>query len=149
MRVAIARVVAQDLADVGIEAELVPLELGTLLARLNAGDFDAAILQIPELTEPNTLARFLHSDAMPPYGANRARVNDAIVDMSLFEGDAVLDPAERRAAYKKLEDRVMERGVLDSALARGRDRRDERARNGFHTERRRPLVVIGAFAGRS
>jgi len=108
LRVAIARVVAQDLADVGIDAEIVPLELGTLLARLNAGDFDAAILQIPELVEPNTLRVFLHSASLPPLGANRARVRDAIVDAALSDGDATLDLSARRAAYTKLEDRVLD-----------------------------------------
>lgn len=108
LRVAIARVIAQDLADVGIDAELVPLELGTLLARLNAGDFDAAVLQIPELAEPNTLSVFFHSESIPPWGANRARVRDDAIDTALFRGDATLDLGERRAAYAVLEDRVRE-----------------------------------------
>ncbi len=108
LRVAIARVVAQDLAEVGIDAELVPLELGTLLARLNAGDFDAAVLQIPELAEPNTLSVFLHSDSIPPYGANRSRIRDAVIDTALFAGDTTLDLSARHAAYAKLEDRVLE-----------------------------------------
>ncbi len=107
LRVAIARVMAQDLAEAGIDAELVPLELGTLLARLGAGDFDAAILQIPELSEPNTLRVFLHSASVPPAGANRARVRDPEVDAALEAGDATLDLALRRAAYGRLEDRVL------------------------------------------
>jgi len=108
LRVGIARVVAQELADVGIDAEVVPLELGTLLARLSAGDFDAAILQIPELSEPNTLRVFLHSTSIPPAGANRSRVRDAEIDAALDEGDATLDVAARRAAYARLEARMAE-----------------------------------------
>jgi peptide/nickel transport system substrate-binding protein len=108
LRVAIARVMAQDLHDAGFDVELVPLELGTLLARLNAGDFDAAVLQIPELAEPNTLRVFLHSRSMPPAGANRARVHDAEVDSALDEGDSTLDTDERRDAYARLERRVLE-----------------------------------------
>jgi peptide/nickel transport system substrate-binding protein len=107
LRVAIARVMAQDLADVGIDADIVPLELGTLLSRLGAGDFDAAVLQIPELAEPNTLRVFLHSRSIPPGGANRARVHDDVVDAALDMGDATLDRDERRAAYARLEDRVL------------------------------------------
>jgi peptide/nickel transport system substrate-binding protein len=109
LRVSIARVVAQELAEVGIDAEVIPLELGTLLARLSAGDFDAAILQIPELMEPNVLRVFLHSKWMPPNGANRARVDDRDVDAAIDEGSGTLDLAARRAAYARLEERVLDR----------------------------------------
>jgi peptide/nickel transport system substrate-binding protein len=44
LRVDVARVIAQELDDVGFTVTVVPLELGTMLARLNAGDFDLAIL---------------------------------------------------------------------------------------------------------
>jgi peptide/nickel transport system substrate-binding protein len=108
LRVGIARVVAQQLAGVGIDADVVPLELGTLLARLSAGDFDAAILQIPELSEPNTLRVFLHSASIPPAGANRARVRDPEIDAALDAGDATLDLGARRAAYARLEARMAE-----------------------------------------
>ncbi len=107
LRVSIARVVAQELEDVGFEVEVVPLELGTLLARLSSGDFDAAILQIPELTEPNVLRVFLHSTSIPPAGANRSRVRDPDVDALLDAGDATTDRDARRADYAKLEDRVL------------------------------------------
>jgi peptide/nickel transport system substrate-binding protein len=83
----VARVIAQELGDVGVEARVVPLELGTLLARLNSGDFDLAILQLPEMTEPNVFRHFLHSSFVPPAGANRGRVRDPDLDALLDEGD--------------------------------------------------------------
>ncbi len=107
LRVAIARVMKQDLAEAGVDCELVPLELGTLLARLGAGDFDAAVLELPELAEPNTLRVFLHSASIPPEGANRGRVRDPEIDAALDAGDATLDLDARRAAYARLEDRVL------------------------------------------
>ncbi|HEY1955174.1 MAG TPA: ABC transporter substrate-binding protein [Polyangiaceae bacterium] len=112
LRVAIARVMAQDLAEAGIDCELVPLEVGTLLARLGAGDFDAAVLEIPELAEPNTLRVFLHSASIPPNGANRGRVRDDAVDAALDEGDATLDLAARHAAYARLEQRVLDEAYI-------------------------------------
>ncbi len=99
----IARVIAQELADVDIEVEVVPLELGTMIARLNGGDFDLAILQLPEMTEPNVLRHFLHGAFVPPAGANRGRVHDAALDALLDEGDRVTDPEARRAIYSRLE----------------------------------------------
>ncbi len=56
----VARFIAQEFEDVGLVAEVVPLELGTLIARLNAGEFDLACLTIPEMSEPNVLRHFLH-----------------------------------------------------------------------------------------
>ena len=101
----VARVVAQELADVGVEVAVTPLELGTMIARLNRGDFDLAILVLPEMTEPNVLRHFLHSAFVPPAGANRGRVRDDELDALLDAGDTVVEPAARRAIYSKVEAR--------------------------------------------
>jgi peptide/nickel transport system substrate-binding protein len=104
----VARVMSQEFADVGVDVEVVPLELGTMIARLNAGDFDLAILALPEMTEPNVLRRFLHSAFVPPAGANRGRVRDAALDALLDEGERTRggdggDATDRRAIYARLE----------------------------------------------
>jgi peptide/nickel transport system substrate-binding protein len=99
----VARVIAQELADVGVDVDVIPLELGTMIARLNAGDFDLATLQLPEMTEPNVLRRFVHGAFVPPVGANRGRVHDAALDALLDEGDRVADPEARRAIYSRVE----------------------------------------------
>jgi peptide/nickel transport system substrate-binding protein len=103
LRVSIARFIAQELTDAGWNIEVVPLELGTLIARLNAGDFDAALLQMPELTEPNVLRVFMHSTYIPPNGSNRARIDDHIIDLMLDAGDAAPNPRDRREIYRALE----------------------------------------------
>jgi peptide/nickel transport system substrate-binding protein len=114
----VARVIAQELGDIGIEATVVPLELGTMIARLGGGDFDLAIIQLPEMTEPNVLRHFLHSGFVPPAGANRGRVHDATLDALLDEGDRGEDLDRenetgaavpgRRALYARVEARVLE-----------------------------------------
>jgi peptide/nickel transport system substrate-binding protein len=104
----VARVVAQELGDIGVAVDVVPLELGTMIARLNGGDFDLAILQLPEITEPNVLRRFLHGASLPPAGANRGRVRDDTLDALLDEGDHVTSPDARRAVYARLEARERE-----------------------------------------
>ncbi len=108
LRVAIAKVFAQELSEVGFDVEVRPLELGALIARLGAGDFDMASLQIPEVTEPNVLRTFLHSTAVPPSGTNRARVADAELDALLDRGDQTSDVAERKRIYAAVEARVLE-----------------------------------------
>lgn len=112
LRGTIARQLAQTFATVGIELEVVPLELGTMLARLGAGDFELATLQLPEFTEPNVLRVFLHSSSIPPAGANRGRVRDPELDALLDEGDAERDPDKRRAIYAALEHLVRDRAEL-------------------------------------
>lgn len=106
LRTTIARVMAQSLREVGIDLDIVPLELGTMLGRLGAGDFDLATLQLPELTEPNVLRVFLHSSFVPPNGANRGRVRDPELDRLLDDGDRTTNEGERRAIYAALERRV-------------------------------------------
>jgi peptide/nickel transport system substrate-binding protein len=82
-----------------------------MIARLNAGDFDLAMLQLPEMTEPNVLRRFLHGSFVPPAGANRGRAHDAALDALLDEGDSLPDPDARRAVYARLE--AFERDSMD------------------------------------
>ncbi|MCL2723823.1 MAG: ABC transporter substrate-binding protein [Polyangiaceae bacterium] len=112
LRGTIARVIAQELSDVGVDVDVVPLELGTLLARLSAGDFELATLQLPEFTEPNVLRVFLHSSSIPPAGANRARIRDPEVDRLLDDGDRTLSPDMRKQIYAELERRVRDQAWI-------------------------------------
>jgi peptide/nickel transport system substrate-binding protein len=112
LRGTIARQLAQDLATIGVELEVVPLELGTMIARLGAGDFELATLQMPELTEPNVLRVFLHSSSVPPAGANRGRVHDVDLDALLDRGDRERDVGSRRAIYAELEELVRTRTLM-------------------------------------
>jgi peptide/nickel transport system substrate-binding protein len=102
-RLTVARTMAEEMGDVGVDVEVVPLELGTLIARLNAGDFDLAALQIPELTEPNILRVFLHGSFIPPNGNNRGRTHDATLDALLDDGESEQDEPARADAYAKVE----------------------------------------------
>jgi peptide/nickel transport system substrate-binding protein len=104
LRVDVARTMAQELEDEGIHVEVVSLELGTMIARLNAGEFDLAVLQLPEMTEPNVLRHFLHGDFVPPAGANRGRVRDPELDALLDEGDRAVDAGTRKSIYARLEE---------------------------------------------
>ena len=108
LRISIARTIAQELEEVGVDLEVIPLALGTLLARLNAGDFDLASLQLPEFTEPHVLRNFLGSAFIPPAGPNRGRIRDAVLDALLDEGGATMGLDERRTIYARASARIVE-----------------------------------------
>lgn len=126
----VARFIAQELGDAGMVADVVVLELGTMIARLNAGEFDLGLLTLPEMTEPNVLRHFLHGAFVPPAGANRGRIHDSMLDAELDEGDSVPDPRARMAIYARVEARELhemhlvpllyeDQVVVTSARARG------------------------------
>jgi ABC-type transport system substrate-binding protein len=102
LRLTIARAIAQMLGDVGLSVRVVSLDLGVLLERLDAGDFDLATLQMPEVTEPNLLAWFFHPRGVPGEGGegkNRARWRDAEVGRWLDAAGATRDQGERKRLY--------------------------------------------------
>ena len=103
----LARFLQQELAAQGFALTVVPLELGTLFARLSTGDFDVALLNVPELLEPNVLRVFLHSTSIPPNGSNRGRVRDLELDRLLDEGAALSDRSVRAPLYAAAEARIV------------------------------------------
>lgn len=104
-RVTLARAVAQMLGDAGLTTVVIPLDLGAMLARLDAGDFEMAILQIPELTEPNVLSWFFHRGGVPGEGGqgrNRARYRSEAA-ASLFDAaSATRNREDRKRLYAAL-----------------------------------------------
>jgi peptide/nickel transport system substrate-binding protein len=105
-RTGIARAIAQMIGDAGLPVDVRFYELGTLLARLGAGDFDLAPVVASEIGDPDLLRWYLHSSAIPPRGANRSRIEDQTLDALLDRGLRTLDFEARRAAYEELEAEV-------------------------------------------
>jgi peptide/nickel transport system substrate-binding protein len=82
-----------------------------LLARLDAGDFDLASLQMPELTEPNLLKWFFHPNAVPDEGhegKNRARYRNPMAAILLDRAARSNDLAERSELYAQLNELMAE-----------------------------------------
>ena len=108
LRVSIARVLAQELAEVGVAVDVVSLDLGVVRDRLRNGDFDLVTLTLPELTEPHIFRQMLHSAFVPPNGTNRGRVADPLLDALLEQGGSENDREVRRDIYAKVAVRVVE-----------------------------------------
>jgi peptide/nickel transport system substrate-binding protein len=105
-RQSVARAIAAMLRDVGIEVDVRPSEAATLIADLNQGRFEIALLQVPEVIEPHVLSWFFDSSRIPGpgrEGANRWRYQNAELD-SLFEiGRTRIEASQRRAAYARAQ----------------------------------------------
>ncbi len=104
-RVSTANALAAMLAEVGLEVEVRPSETGILLADLDAGRFDLALMALPELFEPHTMARFFDSRSIPGEGggANRWRMRSPELDAALDRGVGELDREARRSAYAEVQ----------------------------------------------
>lgn len=91
-KLTLARALAQMLSDAGLATRVIPLDSGALFERLDRGDYQMAILQMPELTEPNVIRWFFHRDHVPGegrVGKNRARYRSqaasTLMDLAMAE----------------------------------------------------------------
>ncbi|HEX2686623.1 MAG TPA: ABC transporter substrate-binding protein, partial [Kofleriaceae bacterium] len=64
-RVAIARVIAAQLAEVGIEVEVRSFEFATFYADIKKGAYQIASMQTAEITEPDYYYMYFHSSWIP------------------------------------------------------------------------------------
>jgi ABC-type transport system substrate-binding protein len=108
-----AQAIAAMLAAVGVEVEVRPSELATLLADLRAGRFDLTLLTVPDLSDPWGLSFWFASSSIPEggrTGGNRWRFRDAALDAHLAAGAEAEGPEARRPHY------VAAQRVLATAL---------------------------------
>jgi peptide/nickel transport system substrate-binding protein len=102
-RVTVARLIAQQLATVGISVEIRSFEFATMFADIKKGNYQLATMQSPEITEPDFYFWFFHSSRWPsakdPDGSNRWRYANPEMDRLVEAGRAELDPTRRKALY--------------------------------------------------
>ena len=106
-RVSIARVIAAQLARVGIVVEVRPYEFGTFFADVKKGNYQIATMQSPEITEPDFHHWFFHSTNWPnaknPDGSNRWRYKNPEMDRLVDAGREELDREKRKAIYAEAQ----------------------------------------------
>ena len=61
----IGALIAHRLGELGIEVDLLPLELSTFLADVRSGNYELYILQLPQVIDPDILRWLLYSQAAP------------------------------------------------------------------------------------
>ncbi len=97
-----AQALAAMLGAVGVEVEVRPSELATLLADLRGGRFDLTLLTVPDLSDPWGLSFWFASSSIPEAGragGNRWRYRNPALDQALEAGAQAEGPAARRPHY--------------------------------------------------
>ncbi|MDB4957574.1 MAG: extracellular solute-binding protein family 5 [Myxococcales bacterium] len=106
-RVAIARVLVAQLAQVGIDVELRSFEFATFFADVKKGNYQLATIQSPEITEPDFYLWFFLStripDAKDPDGGNRARYRNPEIDRLTWAGRREVDLTKRKPFYMEAQ----------------------------------------------
>ncbi len=107
VRVALARVWAAQLAEVGIAVEVQSFEWNTVFADYKAGNYQLGSLQSAAITEPDFLYAYFHSSRIPtpadPNALNRGRYASSRIDELTELGRRTADRGARRAAYAEVQ----------------------------------------------
>ncbi len=111
-RIALARLIAQDLARVGIDVEVRSFEFATLIADLKKGNFQLSALQTSEIVEPDMHWVYFHSSRIPskefPDNLNRCHYRSPEADQLIEAGRYELDHDKRKLIYARLQRLVAE-----------------------------------------
>lgn len=107
LRVALARVWAAQLAEVGIAVDVQSFEFTTVFADYKKGSFQLGSLQTAVVSDPDFLFTYFHSSRIPspadPNAQNRSRYADRRVDELTELGRRVADRDRRRALYGEVQ----------------------------------------------
>jgi peptide/nickel transport system substrate-binding protein len=112
-------IVQQQLADIGINVELVQVDVTEYTNRIisgavngEPGDFDLLIGSGGVMgSDPNVTARYFDTASMTPFGANYSHFSNARVDELLIAGRGTTDVAERKTIYKEIAKILNEEAV--------------------------------------
>jgi len=111
-RIAVARLIAAYLAEVGIAVEVRPFEFATFFADVKRGNYQLASMQTSEIVEPDMYFNYFHTSRIPtpeqPDLGNRWRYRSPVADDLIERGRRTLDREERKRIYAELQRRVAE-----------------------------------------
>ena len=106
-RVTVARVIASQLGEVGLDVEVRAFEFATFFADIKKGSYQIATMQTSEITGPDYYFPYFNSERIPtatdPDGNNRTRYRNADVDRLTEAGRHELDAGKRRPMYDEVQ----------------------------------------------
>lgn len=107
-RVDIARMIAHQLAKVGISVEVLPYEWGTFFDDVKKGNFQIYSLSWVGVTEPDIFYYVCHSNSAPPNGLNRGHYKNSKVDELVETGRRTMDREVRKQMYSEVQKILLE-----------------------------------------
>ncbi len=102
-RIRIATVIQQQLAQVGIKMDLRSYDWGTFYGDIKAGRFQMYSLAWVGIKMPDIFRYVFHSNAVPPGGANRGRLNHPKIDALIEEAEAATTLEAGAIVYRELQ----------------------------------------------
>jgi peptide/nickel transport system substrate-binding protein len=107
-RIDIARMIAHQLAQVGIEVRVVPYEWGTFYRDIRKGNFQLYTLSWVGIVDPDIFYEAYGSEQEPPAGLNRGHYRNPEVDALVRAGRSELDQQKRKAIYAEVQRILLE-----------------------------------------
>ncbi|UCC56635.1 MAG: ABC transporter substrate-binding protein [Gammaproteobacteria bacterium] len=108
LRIRIATVIQQQLADIGIEMTLSSYDWGTFYGDIKAGRFQMYSLAWVGIKTPDIFRYAFHSRSLPPEGANRGRLADARVDALIEAAENARTLEQQADNYRAVQARLLE-----------------------------------------
>ncbi|GHV50866.1 hypothetical protein FACS1894216_03830 [Synergistales bacterium] len=99
----IAQLFAEALVSIGIPAEINPMDFQTMIARIQAQDFDVSTSAWTLSRDPDTLFSFYHSSMNVDGGYNNSGISDPELDAALSELRYAPDEKSARAAASRAQ----------------------------------------------
>ncbi len=107
-RLAVARVLAAQLGEVGIAVDVHSFEFGTFFADVKAGNYQLASMQTSAITEPDYYYAYFNSSNIPteesPHSHNRWRYRNERVDALTFAARHAMKRSERATMYHEVQE---------------------------------------------
>lgn len=107
VRVRIATVIQDQLAKVGIDADIRTYDWGTFYGDIKTGNFQVFSLAWVGVKMPDIFRYVFHSASMPPGGANRGRWSSPEADALIDRAESSEDLAEQARLYRELQALVL------------------------------------------
>ncbi|MEE8278570.1 MAG: ABC transporter substrate-binding protein [Thermoanaerobaculia bacterium] len=99
-----AQILQAMLAEVGIAIEIRSYEFATFYSDIKKGNFQVFSLTWTGVVDPDIYSLVLHSQSIPPAGANRGRYRNPEFDRLVEQGAALAEPQRRRPFYLKAQE---------------------------------------------
>jgi peptide/nickel transport system substrate-binding protein len=108
VRVRIATVIQQQLAEVGIDLRLSSYDWGTFFGDIKAGRFQMYSLAWVGIKTPDIFRYAFHSSSLPPEGANRGRLASADIDRLIEAAEQGATLEEQAEYYRQVQALLLE-----------------------------------------